>query len=306
VGRHEEDLAELRDYELVDLAGDSFLEEISDYARDFRVTMYKPSLMRAHHQPGRHEYLLVRCAREADLFLNLPKMKTHMKAGLTGAMKNLVGINGHKEFLPHHIRGSYFDGGDCYCQSNLFSRRADHWYDHWWETYERLSVPQRKVFGLVHRMLRGAAVATGGSWISAGSWSGNETLWRTVLDLNHLLYFGPKSPRRIVTIVDGLIAGEGNGPLKCSPKPLGLLLAGENPACIDAVLAHVMGYNLARIPTVYHALIHRKSRFAVEDIQALDIEYVKGNGERSLVRMNQIPRLDFQKPRYWRRAAIVR
>jgi uncharacterized protein (DUF362 family) len=305
VGRREGDSAQRSDYELVDVGRDSFLEEISDYARDFRVTMYKPSLMRAHHQPGRHEYLVARCAREADLFINLPKMKTHMKAGLTGALKNLVGINGHKEFLPHHIKGSYFDGGDCYCQSNVFSRRADRWYDDWWEAYEGLSVPQRRIFALVHRLLRGAAVTTGGSWISAGSWSGNETLWRTILDVNHLLYFGPKSPKHILTVVDGIVAGEGNGPLRCSPKASGLLVAGDNPACIDAVLAHLMGYNLARIPTVYHALTHRKSRFAVEDIRALDVTYVKANGERSSLFMDQIPRLHFQKPRYWRRAAVA-
>jgi uncharacterized protein (DUF362 family) len=306
VARHNRESAVLNDYELVDLAGDSFLEELSDYAGDFRVTMYKPSLMRAHHQAGRHEYLVARCAREADLFINLPKMKTHAKAGLTGALKNLVGINGHKEFLPHHIKGSYFEGGDGYCQSHPFSRWADRWYDDWWESYEAMSVRRRRFFAWVHHMLRGAAVATGGSAISAGSWSGNETLWRTILDLNHLLYFGPKSPRHILTFVDGIVAGEGDGPLRCSPRTPGLLVAGENPACLDAVLTHLMGYNLARIPTVYHALTHRKSRFAVEDIRALDVTYVEANGEYSSVSLDRMPRLDFRKPRYWTRAAVRR
>jgi uncharacterized protein (DUF362 family) len=29
---------------------------------------------------------------QADVFINLPKPKTHKRAGITGAMKNLVGI----------------------------------------------------------------------------------------------------------------------------------------------------------------------------------------------------------------------
>ena len=51
---------------------------------------------------------------DADLVINVPKLKTHKKAGVTGALKNLVGINGNKEFLPHHRKGGAASGGDCY------------------------------------------------------------------------------------------------------------------------------------------------------------------------------------------------
>ena len=123
------DAAPVTECECVDRAGDSFLEEIADYAADFRVTMYKPSLMRDHHHQGKHEYLMVKSVREADLLINLPKFKTHIKTGLSAALKNLVGINGRKEYLPHHIRGAYLDGGDGYWAGNVFSRWADRWYD---------------------------------------------------------------------------------------------------------------------------------------------------------------------------------
>jgi hypothetical protein len=293
------------EYESMDLGRDSFLEEIADYARDFRVTMYKPSLMLAGHGPGRHEYLFVKPALNADLLINLPKLKTHMKAGLTGALKNLVGACGPKESLPHHIRGSYFDGGDGYCRHNVFSHWADRLYDDWWERYAGLSVPARIACSTAHRLLKAAALVTGGGRIWGGSWSGNETLWRTVLDLNHLIYFGPKAPKQIITIVDGVIAGEGDGPIKPSPKPAGLLIAGENPAAIDAVLARVIGYNLSRIPMVYHALTHRKSRFA-GDLGALSVVHIEQNGGIGPRTLDQVPRLDFKKPRHWRRAAVPR
>ena len=51
---------------------------------------------------------------EADVIVNLPKLKTHKKAGVTCALKNLIGINGNKEYLPHHRIGGHNLGGDCY------------------------------------------------------------------------------------------------------------------------------------------------------------------------------------------------
>ena len=54
---------------------------------------------------GRHRYLVARELIEADVVFNVPKLKTHKKAGVTGALKNLVGINGHKAYLPHHRKG---------------------------------------------------------------------------------------------------------------------------------------------------------------------------------------------------------
>jgi uncharacterized protein (DUF362 family) len=54
------------------------------------------------HHPGVHQYLVAKEVIEADIIINLPKLKTHRKAGVTCALKNLIGINGNKEYLPHH------------------------------------------------------------------------------------------------------------------------------------------------------------------------------------------------------------
>lgn len=296
--------AQVVESECVDLGRTSFLEEIADYAQNFRVTMYKPSLMLEHHQPGKHEYLVVKAVRDADLLINLPKMKTHIKTGLSAALKNLVGINALKEYLPHHIRGAYVEGGDGYWPNNVFTRWADRWYDDWWEGYGEMSVARRKMYAVVHHLLRGAAAGLGASRIAAGSWSGNETLWRTILDLNHLVYFGRQRPGHVITIVDGVIAGEGQGPLCPSPKPAGVLIAGENPASIDAVVARLMGYNLARVPLVYHALTHRNSQFAVPDMLDPDVVRVSNDGAAQRPTSDEIPNLNFRKPKYWRRAAV--
>jgi len=50
----------------------------------------------AKHNGTRHEYLLCRTPMDADVFINLPKLKTHKKVGVTCALKNLVGINANK------------------------------------------------------------------------------------------------------------------------------------------------------------------------------------------------------------------
>ncbi len=112
--RRDADEAVTQHYRLVDLGTTSFLEDLSDYSDGFRVTCYPHALMAAHHQRGKHEYLVTKRVFAADLVINLPKVKTHIKAGMTGALKNLVGINGHKEFLPHHMRGASEAGGDGY------------------------------------------------------------------------------------------------------------------------------------------------------------------------------------------------
>ena len=96
---------------LFDLGRDSLLEPITDARDSFRVTCYDPRLLAKTHAPGRHRYLVARDIIDADVVINLPKLKTHKKAGITCALKNLIGINGNKEYLPHHRIGGSTSGG---------------------------------------------------------------------------------------------------------------------------------------------------------------------------------------------------
>lgn len=299
---HDQEANVSKHYTILDAGDQSFLEEIVEYADRFRVTMYPPSLLQSHHCQGQHQYLIRNEVLDADLLVNLPKMKTHQKAGLTGALKNLVGVNGHKEYLPHHIRGSYFSGGDSYCSDNRFAAWADSVYDAWWERYSNLNHLQRWLFGKTYTLLKAASRLTGGDRIAPGSWSGNETIWRTILDLNHLLYFGPRKPKQVLNLVDGIIAGEGEGPLRPTPKPCGLILVGENPAFVDAAIAKLMGYTVARVPTVYHAVYHRKSKFGTQFPETATVHLVNENGESRNLLCRDLQSLGFTPPANWRRA----
>ena len=88
-----------------------------------------------------------------------------------------------------------------------------------------------------------------------GSWSGNVTVPRMTLDLNRILLYGRADAtlanqvqRRVLHIVDAVIAGQGDGPLAPLPLPLRLIMAGENALALDWVAAHLLGYDASRIP----------------------------------------------------------
>jgi uncharacterized protein (DUF362 family) len=290
------------EYVLIDLGKDSFLEEISDFAGRFRVTCYKPSLMQLHHQHGKHRYLVTNRVFGIDLMVNLPKMKTHAKAGLTGALKNIVGINGHKEYLPHHITGSYQQGGDCYLRSSVLKSLYERFADQFWEHNADYKPFKRMSMAFLLRTLRSLVDIVCKDTNLEASWPGNEVIWRTILDLNHILYFSHNSPKHILTIVDGIVAGEGDGPLRPKPKPTGIIVVGQNPAYIDAVLARIMGYSIPRVPLVYHALYHRKSLFCGPDLKEFSVSLITDNRETRSLKFYDLPVLQLEKPHNWKRA----
>ena len=245
------------DYVLVDLGADSLLEPIAADWKKFRVTVYDPRKMWPHHSPGRHRYLIAREIMEADLVVNCPKLKTHKKAGVTCCLKNLVGINGNKEYLPHHRKGAADDGsGDNYSHAHWKMRLAEELLDfankhlrgmpHAYRLAERIAWR----FMVKHRKADPEAQLE-------GSWHGNDTIWRTCLDLNRaLLYadaegrFHETPQREELSIVDAVITGQGTGPLEPDPLPTGAVFATRNPAAGDLLACSLLGFRPDRIRLV--------------------------------------------------------
>ena len=228
-----------RGYALVDLAEQSCF---AGKAGQFYGADYDTDFTAQHHSQGRHEYLLSRTALDADVFINLPKLKTHKKTGLTASLKNLVGINGDKNYLPHFCLGTPDEGGDEFpdssvrhkVQSALLKKiKGGPW---WTPTVKKVGA---KLFGET------------GAVVRSGNWHGNDTTWRMVLDVNRAFF---AKPRRYLAIVDAIVAGEGNGPLEADAKPCGVLLAGENPAAVDWVCARLMGFDWRKLPLVREGL----------------------------------------------------
>ena len=241
-------------YATVDLGDESLFRPVNNYSNRFRVTNYDPKLMPLHHNERKNEYLVSGSILNADTVVSLPKIKTHRKAGITASLKNSIGINGHKDWLPHHRRGAIKRGGDEYLFSNPLKaiseslmERAD------MQSSSRKVKVLRGCRAIVSRLAR---VASRDKYLEGG-WYGNDTLWRTILDLNRILLYADRRggmqrdvQRRCLFLADGIIAGEGEGPLEPTPKPCGLLVGGSSAAVVDAVIARVMGFDFTRIPSI--------------------------------------------------------
>lgn len=90
-----------------------------------------------------------------------------------------------------------------------------------------------------------------------GNWYGNDTVWRTIIDLNNIIFFADKDgnmqnaqQRKYIGIIDGLIGMEKEGPMHGYPKKCGVLIGGFHPVLIDYLGAYVMGYDYNKIPTI--------------------------------------------------------
>ena len=242
----------------VSLGSKSHLEAITDSRSVFSVNDYEPGTATCYHRPGQHSYLIPKTVLAADLFVNVPKLKTHCKAGITACMKNLIGINGEKGWIPHFRMGAPRDGGDEYSDRaryimNLKSRIRNSLQEyHRWAYHVAQSVWKR--------YKRGWQMVSGTRLTAGGAWPGNDTLWRSILDLVIVVTFADQygklmdMPQRYhLCLIDGIICGEGEGPLQPSPKPVGLVLCSSNPVSADWAACHVAGFDWTRIPQLHNA-----------------------------------------------------
>jgi hypothetical protein len=204
-----------------------------------------------------HKYCITKDLFESEVIITIPKVKTHQKAGITNALKILVGINGDKDFLPHHRKGSEKNGGDCYPGKNILLGLSENVIDeanrhrgNWMYKplvylsllFWKFSLPSPK-----HNL--GAA------------WHGNDTTWRMTLDLNLIAGYGRNdgtfadNPQRVIySLSDGIIGGQGDGPLNADPLPLGIICFSNSAAKADAVIATFMGFQINKIPLIFNAL----------------------------------------------------
>ncbi|MDX1763476.1 MAG: DUF362 domain-containing protein [bacterium] len=71
-----------------------------------------------------------------------------------------------------------------------------------------------------------------------------------------------------LTLIDGIVGMEGNGPSSGSPVSLGLLGASSDAVALDAVVMHLIGLDPARLPTVVQA---REMGIGETDLKAISL-----------------------------------
>jgi len=132
---------------------------------------------------------------EADIILNLPKLKTHSFTAFTGAVKNMFGV------IPHGFRHRY------------------------------------------HRQF-----------------IRNDVFSQMLVDI-----FSCVPPH--LTIMDAIIAMEGEGPSTGNPKKVGVIIASEDAVAVDAVASKITGTNPMNIYTTQDAHERGLGIGRIEDIE---------------------------------------
>jgi hypothetical protein len=116
-----------------------------------------------------------------------------------------------------------------------------------------------------------------------GNWWGNDTCWRSGLDINKILLYGTldgrladRPMRTYFSLIDGIVGGDEDGPLAPRPRAEGVLLAGFDPVSVDVVASQIMGFDPERIRDQARAM--RLVHFPLTDSK-LPIEIVSNRPE---------------------------
>lgn len=167
-------------------------------------------------------YAIANSYLDCDVFINFPKMKTHIWTGVTIALKNMMGLNListiHK--MPEERVEEYMARDDPSKAREAGMRDVPHFDG-------RRYPPDKRFLGATT----------------------NDVLWRSLCDLNRILLYcdaggrlHDNRQRRRLNIVDGIIGTDGDGPIKDARVHSSTIVAGEDPVRVDAVCTRLMGY----------------------------------------------------------------
>lgn len=245
----------------------------------------------SHHHDDVHEYCVSKTVLSADVFLSIPKMKTHKKVGVTLNLKGLVGINTNKNYLIHYRIGTPSNGGDQLPDTRHAKDRSLIRIQRW--AYDKLLSRQSKTGDAIYQAARRFYRATlkpvlkvsDDTYVyDAGNWHGNDSAWRMTADLAKILFFADASgkmhttpQRKLFCVIDGIVAGDRLGPLEPSARRCGCLIAGHHPIAADMVASRLMGFNPRKIRQFSDAF-NPEWNFGLEGFHNIEVR----NGERIL------------------------
>ena len=243
-----------------------------------------------YHNSLAHEYIVSKSVLDADVIINIAKMKTHCKAGVTLALKNMIGMVYEKECMPHHRPGLPPKGDSFphyppvhYVASRKLYKRLR----------ENLQIHRVPGFRSFRNLLQKKGILIG-QHIEHGNWKGNDTIWRTILDLNRIAIYADKNgimqdtpQRKYFALIDGVIAQEGEGPMGGEPVVSSIVFGGVNPVITDALAIKSMGLDNNLIKTVSEAGKIKKWKLLPE------------NGFDPSFPDMEVPKLNFKMPKGW-------
>ena len=284
LGVHKQHINKNTNGVVVDLGSESEFHGLSmDEFERLRITNYDPDELKKHHNMDTNEYMINSHILDADVIINVPKPKTHRKAGVTIALKNLVGINARKEYLPHHMNGAKEDGGDEYLYRSRKKLLINRLYDIRNRCVGHGKYARAFISKVFIKLVRIFGHNDSLDNYYEGNWYGNDTISKTIVDLNKIVMFADHlgkmtttRQRKYFIVADMIISGEKEGPVAPSPKNVGIIAAGENPVCFDEVIATLMGADINKIPSLR---LSRKSNSIYQFVNIDDVPYIVSNIE---------------------------
>jgi uncharacterized protein (DUF362 family) len=279
-------------YATIDLGHDSMFGEydgepnlhyytLADKTVDHIDPQYNgKSLTDEYHNGQRHRYVISKTVLSADVVISVAKLKSHCKAGVSLALKNMIGVAYEKNCMPHH-RPGLPPLGDSFpiCPPSGYVRAK--------KGYQKL-----KRYLYVHHIpgvqrlrdwLQRKNILIG-QYVEHGNWRGNDTIWRTILDLNRIVLYADKdgtmqpSPQRaMMAIIDGIVSHQGEGPMAGDPVPTSVLFGGFNPVVADALAVKAMGLDYRVFKSVARASTMEKWKL-IADGTDLSLPNVDASG----------------------------
>lgn len=241
-------------YKKVDLKNDSsFYGKVN---KDYYGADYDREEAGNYHNEVENSYVISGSVLDCDVYINMPKWKTHKIGGMTCCLKNAVGIIGVKNCIPHHTIGSPETNGDAYPHMDNKSKIENGLKKFAHKMLNR-GIPFIGYFVSLGKYIASPFLGKPMETIRSGHWYGNDTLWRAILDLNKIILYADKNgvmkdtpQRKYIAIIDGIIAGEKNGPMMPEPKKCGVIGIAYSPLLGDTVMAKLMGFDYKKIPCI--------------------------------------------------------
>jgi len=256
---------DLYGYKAIDLGKDSEFKKGDLDFKSFMGSECSPDVMSIHHNEKKDEYLIAGSFLKADAVINMPKIKTHRRAGVTLSLKNMIGITGDRNWLPHF--------SEIACSKDSADIRQG--------VLNKASEKLKQGIGLIKPLrdkLREMVGVTESVKLT-GNWYGNDIIWRTIVDLARISAYADKDgvmkeerQRRVFVIADGIIAGESDGPVNPTPKPCGVIAAGFNEFAVDMAVTRIMGFDPMKIPLfkgISANALERLCSFDIKDIRCI-------------------------------------
>ena len=256
--------------------------------KDYYGADYDRSEAKKYHNEKSNSYVISGSVLDCDVFINMPKWKTHKIGGMTCCLKNAIGIIGVKNCIPHHTLGSPETKGDAYPEMNQKAKTETNLKKFAHKILSmKLPVVGYLVAGAKYALspLQGKPMQT----IRSGHWYGNDTLWRSILDLNRIIFYADKNgimqntqQRKYVAIIDGIIAGEKNGPMMPIAKKCGIVAVAFSPVVGDMAMSRLMGFDYKKIPSIYQGFSLRRYRIdgGIDEVEAEIESNVKSWNDR--------------------------